>query len=70
MEWEVQHWTLADGWINTWTIDADTPETFKTQKEAETALEDFLEHANSSDEPWFAEPYDRSEFRVARVGEK
>ena len=48
--YEVQTWTLCDGWINTWSITeeveeyifTEVPETFATRKEAQQALDEFL----------------------------
>lgn len=46
MPYEIQHNTLADGWVNTWLVSDDTgnlhPETFDTANEAEIALAEFL----------------------------
>lgn len=35
--YEVQTWTMMQGWINCWSID-DVPEVFSTKTEAEDAL--------------------------------
>ena len=40
-KYEVQHYTLCDGWINTWTVD-DKPEYFDTYEDAEASLAYFL----------------------------
>lgn len=44
--YEVQHFTLCDGWVNTWRIEAEDghgfPETFSTREAAEAALEEFF----------------------------
>lgn len=46
MAWEVQHHTLADGWINTWTREADQgiwePLTYDSEDEAEFELAEFF----------------------------
>jgi hypothetical protein len=36
--YEVQTYTLCDGWINTWTVD-DKPETFECYEDAIQAIE-------------------------------
>ena len=46
MAWEVQHHTLADGWINTWTQETDQgtwePLTYASKEEAEYELAEFF----------------------------
>ena len=41
MTYQVQTYTLCDGWINTWT-ENDTPLKFDTLEEAQIALQDHL----------------------------
>jgi hypothetical protein len=41
MKYEVQTYTLCDGWVNTWSED-DQLMTFDTLKEAQIALQDHL----------------------------
>ncbi|MBU2582732.1 MAG: hypothetical protein KJ622_13550 [Alphaproteobacteria bacterium] len=41
IRWEVQHYTLCNGWVNTWFID-DMPETFATRDEAQAELDEFF----------------------------
>ncbi|MCR2832404.1 hypothetical protein [Parerythrobacter lacustris] len=47
MSWEILTNTIADGWINTWTItepgQPERPQTFTTREEAEQALADYLD---------------------------
>jgi hypothetical protein len=48
--YEVQTWTICDGWINTWSIIEDhaaIPETFANRKEAQEALDEFLSDINA-----------------------
>lgn len=44
--YEIQTFTLCDGWINTWRIidqnNTETPQTFATEAEARQALDEFL----------------------------
>ncbi len=46
MHYEVQHYTLADGWKNDWSYDEGDGvfriETFATRDEAEAALDEFF----------------------------
>ena len=71
-EYEVQEYTLCDGWINTWTTYDDdgneVPSTFRSKQDAEDELYDFfyqcreaVEDGNMSDEP------DHEEFRIVKI---
>ena len=70
---EVQEFTLCDGWTNTWSCwEGDTderiPETFSTYEFAQSALDDFLEEVNWDYENGNLEsPYDRNDFRIVEV---
>lgn len=81
---EVQTWTLCDGWINTWSISeeigdnifTDLPETFATREEAQQALDEFLSDIQSeieagqrSADEGYA-PYDHriQEVQIAALG--
>ena len=71
-KFEIQHYTLCDGWINTWSIEHDDGttelETFESFAQALDSLDEFLE-----DEEWELEqgniesPYGRDEFRIVEV---
>lgn len=64
MTYEIQHFTLADGWVNTWSQDGK-PETFPTEAAANDALDDFLTEVEASIAVGDMEGgYDRSEFRI------
>ncbi len=75
--WEVQHYTVCDGWINTWTICStiasgghakETPVTFPTYKKANEELEQFLaDVVRAVKDKDMLEPYDREEFRIVKV---
>lgn len=61
----VEHYTLVDGWINTWSISdgqVTTPETFRTEADAQAALNEFLDDCKEG-----GLEYDASEFRVVPV---
>lgn len=71
MRYEVQHYTIIDGWVNTWSYNEGDgvmrPETFATREEAEAAL---AEHLQDLDEEFLAGhcgSYSSDEFRVAPV---
>ena len=71
--YEVQTWTLCDGWINTWSVSDETgeaPETFATQKEAQAALDEFLLDIQSEIDAGQRDPdegYDPADFLIAEV---
>jgi len=72
MKYEIQHFTLCDGWVNTWTItDEDgssEPEYFETKEQAISALADFIDEENREYLSGNIEtPYDIQEFRIEGV---
>jgi len=63
MKYEVQHYTLCDGWVNCWTIsddDGTTPEVFDTIEQAKLEIQRFLADAERDG----LEGYQDSDFRV------
>ena len=75
MTYEVQTFTICDGWINTWeAVDKNgtrVPETFATEAEAEAAIEEFLDDIEAEIEAGDRHPedgYQGSDFRVVQVG--
>ncbi|MAU53033.1 MAG: hypothetical protein CMN17_11840 [Roseovarius sp.] len=75
MTYIVETYTLCDGWVNTWHNEENgvtSPETFPTRAAAQAALDEFF--AEIADEIAVGQRacdagYDRSEFRVVKVGE-
>ena len=70
MTYEVQHYTLAYGWINTWLFDEGEglqPETFVSRKAAEAALSEHLEDLDAAYDAGHLGSYGRNEFRVRYV---
>ena len=76
--YEVQTWTLCDGWMNTWSIIeeagdnifTDIPETFPTREEAQQALDEFLFDIQSeidTGQRSADEGYDAEDFRIVQV---
>jgi hypothetical protein len=66
MRYEVQHHTLCDGWVNTWTVN-DQPETFASEAKAQAALDEYLSEIEDQIREGDRHPehgYDRSEFRI------
>jgi hypothetical protein len=71
MRYEIQHYTLCDGWINTWTIEQDgdyEPEYFDTREDAEIALQDFLNDEHEAfQQGWIESKYGADEFRIVEI---
>lgn len=76
--YEIQTFTLCDGWTNTWSIveqvgdDTYTniPETFATEAEARQALDEFLEEIQAEIDAGQRAPdegYSPDEFRIVPV---
>jgi len=70
--YEVQHFTLCDGWVNTWSdYDEDgneTPSTYDSFEDALNELDSFLDDEQEAFEEGNIEsPYDRDEFRIVEV---
>lgn len=69
IRWEVQTYTLCQGWTNTWLID-DQPEIFNSREDAEDALAEFLADIEEETACHWREPdegYDPEDFRIAPV---
>lgn len=68
MQYEVQHYTIPYGWVNTWayarTDGVMHPETFATAAEAQAALDEFLEDIEEEAAAGQMAFYRRAEFRV------
>ncbi len=67
--YEVRHYTVCDGWVNTWLIN-DEPQTFATREEAQAELDSFLSEIQSEIDSGEREPdagYSRDEFRIEEV---
>jgi hypothetical protein len=70
--YEVQHYTLCDGWINTWSdYDEDgneTPSTYDSFEDALNELDSFLDDEQEAfKEGNIESPYDREEFRIVEI---
>jgi len=71
-QFEVQHYTLCDGWVNTWSTEDEggttAPTTFGSFEEALDCLDAFLEDEQMEFEEGNIEsPYDREEFRIVEI---
>lgn len=73
MKYEIQQYTLCDGWINTWSIEeggVSKPLVFDTKEEAQKELDDFLREIAEEIEYVEREPengYDAEDFRIEEV---
>jgi hypothetical protein len=71
MCYEVQHYALPYGWVNTWAYaEADGvmhSDTFATAAEAQAALDEFFEDLEEEVAAGQMAPCDRDEFRVRPV---
>jgi len=68
---EVQHWTVADGWVNTWTTydenDDESPTTYDTFKEAMDALDELFDEIEAEFVARIREDkYDDSDYRIVK----
>ncbi len=71
MTYEVQHYTIQYGWVNTWLYDEGDglqPETFACREAAEAALNEHMEDLDAEFLAGHIGPYNRSEFRIRQVG--
>lgn len=71
-QYEVQHYTLCDGWINTWTTydenDNEIPITYESYEDAKEALKDFLnEEKKAYKRKEIDNMYEEDEFRIEEV---
>ena len=72
MTWEVQTFTLCEGWVNTWTVckhgQEPTAQPFETREEAEAALAEFLDDiAFAASRGDIEEPEDPSNYAICPV---
>lgn len=66
--YEVQTYTVCDGWVNCWSDDEDKPTTFATELEAETAITEHLaDVAEAVLCGEMAEEYSRDDYRVVPI---
>ena len=71
-KFEVQHYTLCDGWVNTWTTYDDDgkeiPSLFESYSQALIELDDFLENEHEAFiQGWIESKYTSDEFRIVEV---
>lgn len=64
---EVQHDTVADGWINTWSDEKGRLARFRSRATAQKELTTYLENLHEDVSAGRIAPYLDDEFRVARI---
>jgi hypothetical protein len=70
MKWEIQEFTVFEGWVNTWTDGDDKSVVFDTKEDAETALTDYLDDINQAVKDGdMVGGYNRDGFRVVPIEE-
>ena len=68
-KFEIQTYTLCDGWVNTWTDGDEEPATFNSKLEAETALNDYLDDINDAVKSGdMIDGYNKAGFRIVPLG--
>jgi hypothetical protein len=74
MIYEIQHFTLCDGWVNTWTIENEDGftqlEYFNSKIEAQESLNEFLQDEYQAYVMGFTDcPFKEEEFRIVEVSQ-
>ena len=68
MRYQVEHFTICDGWINCWADGNGEPITYGTLEEAQRELEDYLEETREAALAGdLAEPYFNNDFRIVAI---
>lgn len=69
---EVQEYTLCDGWINAWTEGIDElPSQFETREKAQQELDDFLfDQHEAVLQGCMVEDYDENNYRIVEIKEE
>jgi hypothetical protein len=72
MRYEIQTYTICDGWVNTWGIEQDNgeskPEYFDSYEDAIDALDDFFDEVHEAyQQGWIKTKYRPEEFRIVEI---
>jgi len=67
MRYQIETFTICDGWVNTLRDDTDALVTFASYDKALKELNDHYNELRESAESGFIEPYNISDFRIAEV---
>jgi len=67
MRYQIETFTICDGWVNTWRDDSATPVTFASYDQALKELNEYFNELRESAESGFIEDYNMSDFRIAEA---
>ena len=67
MTYEIQTYTLCDGWINIWTEGLDTLVTFDTYEEAQKALQEHIDDLAHAVQTGNMDDYNPEDYRIERI---
>ena len=65
--YQIEHFTLCDGWVNTWLDNSETPVTFASYDQALKELNEIFSELSEEVQNGFIEQYNMSDFRIAEV---
>jgi hypothetical protein len=66
--YQIEHLTLCDGWVNTWSDDDGEPIVFVTEAQAIEELKEYLEDLAHDSKHRFISDYDSADYRVTKLG--
>jgi hypothetical protein len=67
MRYQIETFTLCDGWVNTWRDDTDAPVTFESYDEALKELNEYFSELSEEVQKGQLDDYSMSDFRIAEV---
>lgn len=68
MHYEIQTFTLCDGWVNCWTFDDDAPITFNDKLEAEAYLVGYGVEINEAHKCGdLSDPFNENDYRIVEA---
>jgi hypothetical protein len=65
MRYQIETFTLCDGWVNAWRDDSTTPVTFTSYDEALKELNEYFSELNEDVQNGFIDDYNMRDFRIA-----
>jgi len=67
MRYQIETFTICDGWGNSWRDDTDAPVTFASYDQALKELNEIFSELSEEVQNGFIEQYNMSDFRIAEV---
>lgn len=67
-QYEIQTYTLCEGWVNSWTDENETPVVFDTLEQAEAELSEYLADLQQALDAKDLAEFNPSDYRVVAVG--